>query len=161
MDTEQIRAALGKDWHMKTLDVWHRAGYKCEYCAKSLIDNSDDYYYHSQIDHIVPGAGDDIENLALACKACNQLKRNYNFAQDDPQRASIIARAALYIREKRDFNRMRLEEDLKLLRMLCGQDQCSSQFACANLRSCDSQSLAVTPDLATRSPPSLLSPRGN
>jgi 5-methylcytosine-specific restriction endonuclease McrA len=118
MTTEEIRKILSKDWAMQTLDVWRRAGCRCEYCGKSLTENPDEYYYDTHMDHVVPDGGNDFDNFALACKACNFIKSDINFAQGDSSRASVIGRASAYIKEKRDFNRTRLDADLKLLGML-------------------------------------------
>jgi len=84
----------------------------------SLVDNPDDFYYNTHKDHIVPDGGDGIENFALACRACNFIKRKTNFSQGDPSRAAIIDRASAYIEEKRVRNRARAEADLKLMKLL-------------------------------------------
>ncbi|MCX6956522.1 MAG: HNH endonuclease signature motif containing protein [Verrucomicrobia bacterium] len=50
-----------------------RAGHRCEYCR--LPQEVSDLRFH--IEHITPrqhGGGDDTENLALACPACNLCK---------------------------------------------------------------------------------------
>src|SRR6267378_2012677 len=98
MTTEEIRKILGKDWAMQTLDVWRRAGYQCEYCGKRMTEDPDAYYYDTQMDHIVPDMGNGFDNFALACKACNFIKSDINFAQGDSSRASIIGRASAYIK---------------------------------------------------------------
>ena len=56
-----------------------RAGYKCEYCHRSLIDTS------WQIEHIKPkskGGTDQLSNLAVACPRCNLNKREATKGQD-------------------------------------------------------------------------------
>ncbi|GHA12842.1 hypothetical protein GCM10008090_23150 [Arenicella chitinivorans] len=52
-----------------------RAGFKCEYCDKDLLE-SIDAYDSWQIDHIVPDGNNDFDNLALTCKLCNFTKRH-------------------------------------------------------------------------------------
>lgn len=94
-------------------------------CGKKLTQSSDEYYHGSHVDHIVPDAGDDLLNLALACRTCNFIKHKTPFidgevwAQTDPAvRAAIILRAAVYIASIRERNDNRLAEDLRLLRLL-------------------------------------------
>lgn len=63
--------------------VRQRANYLCEYCHSPERSSSDVF----TIDHIVPrslGGSDDPNNLALACRRCNE--RRYNFTTGvDPQ----------------------------------------------------------------------------
>lgn len=67
--------------------VRSRANYLCEYCHSSEILSANRF----TIDHIVPrslGGSDEIGNLALACRRCNE--RRYNFvASIDPETESI------------------------------------------------------------------------
>jgi 5-methylcytosine-specific restriction endonuclease McrA len=124
MVEEEIFAKLLQSYSAIKLLVWRRANFRCEYCGKCLISSPDAYYYDSQIDHIVPQAGDDECNLALACRACNYIKRATLFLEpgqswptSDPSvRADVVARAAAYIGKKRQENQTRLERDLDLLR---------------------------------------------
>lgn len=82
MDKESIiTELLTLGWSRQTLAVWLRADCKCEYCGCDLLASDDQYLYGSHVDHIVPGAGDDLENLALACKTCNFIKRAKKFAE--------------------------------------------------------------------------------
>lgn len=63
--------------------VRKRAKHLCEYCHSPERSSSDVF----TIDHLVPqslGGSDDPENLALACRRCNE--RRYNFTTGiDPQ----------------------------------------------------------------------------
>lgn len=65
-----------------------RANYLCEYCHSSEILSANRF----TIDHVVPrslGGSDEISNLALACRRCNE--RRYNFvASIDPETESIV-----------------------------------------------------------------------
>lgn len=58
-----------------------RAGNRCEYChATELVFN--DLF---EVEHIVPvsqGGSDDLENIALACRACNKYKSAFRAAID-------------------------------------------------------------------------------
>ena len=53
-----------------------RADFCCEYCGVCLLD-SVILYYSWEIDHIIPCGGDDLENVALACRTCNHLKHGH------------------------------------------------------------------------------------
>lgn len=65
---------------IKILDkLCKRFGKKCWYCSTPFTN-----YKEVEIDHIVPrskGGTDDIENLAVACRMCNQAK--YYFDLDE------------------------------------------------------------------------------
>jgi len=58
----------------------------------------------------VPGAGDDPENLALACKTCNFVKRAKKFAEaaEALDRQTIVRRAQAFILARREENQERL-----------------------------------------------------
>ncbi len=56
--------------------VGERAKYLCEYCHSPEFVNTDRF----TVDHILPqslGGSDELENLALCCRRCNE--RRYNF----------------------------------------------------------------------------------
>ena len=68
--------------------VRERANYLCEYCHSLELLSANRF----TIDHIVPrslAGSDDIDNLALACRRCNE--RRYNFiAGIDPETQEIV-----------------------------------------------------------------------
>jgi HNH endonuclease len=68
--------------------VRERAEYLCEYCHSIELLSANRF----TIDHIVPrslGGSDNIDNLALACRRCNE--RRYNFvAGIDPETQEIV-----------------------------------------------------------------------
>jgi 5-methylcytosine-specific restriction endonuclease McrA len=68
--------------------IRERARYLCEYCHSPERLSASRF----SIDHVIPksmGGPDDIENLALACRRCNE--RRYNFvAGIDPQTQKIV-----------------------------------------------------------------------
>ncbi len=109
-------------WSRPTLAVWRRAKWKCEYCDCDLLASDGEYFYGSHVDHIVPGGGDDIENLALACKTCNFIKRAKRFAHPaEPfDRAAILGRAREFIQARREENRSRLKRVKDLIGILDG-----------------------------------------
>jgi hypothetical protein len=54
--------------------VWRRAGGRCEYCR---IHQADDDWFTFHIDHIIAeqhGGTDSLDNLCIACSACNLAK---------------------------------------------------------------------------------------
>ena len=65
-----------------------RANYLCEYCHSPEIISATRF----TIDHIIPqslGGDDNLNNLALACRRCNE--RRYNFvAGYDPVTQTIV-----------------------------------------------------------------------
>ncbi|MEH2400474.1 HNH endonuclease signature motif containing protein [Nostoc sp.] len=69
--------------------VRERAKYLCEYCHSPERSSSDRF----TIDHLVPqslGGSDEDDNLALACRRCNE--RHYNFTTGiDPQTQQEVA----------------------------------------------------------------------
>jgi 5-methylcytosine-specific restriction endonuclease McrA len=68
--------------------VRERAKYLCEYCHSLELLSANRF----TIDHLVPrslGGSDDIDNLALACRRCNE--RRYNcVASIDPETQEIV-----------------------------------------------------------------------
>jgi 5-methylcytosine-specific restriction endonuclease McrA len=69
--------------------VRKRANYLCEYChSPERICTT-----RFTVDHVIPkslGGSDDVENLALACRRCNE--RRYNFvAGFDLETQTIVA----------------------------------------------------------------------
>jgi hypothetical protein len=68
--------------------VRQRANYRCEYCRSPERICTTRF----TLEHVIPkslGGTDDIENLALACRHCNE--RRYNFlAGFDPETQTIV-----------------------------------------------------------------------
>ncbi len=124
MTPEQAQAELTQrlGWNARTLEVWVRAQGRCEYCEAELLGSSSVYFHGAHIDHIVPGTGDALENLALSCIACNRMKRATKFLAAGevlPERKTLIERARRHIGELRDRDEGRLRRDLPLL-IACG-----------------------------------------
>lgn len=69
--------------------IRERASYLCEYCHSPERLSANRF----TIDHVIPRSlegSDDISNLALACRRCNE--RRYNFvAGVDPESQEIVA----------------------------------------------------------------------
>jgi HNH endonuclease len=62
--------------------VAERAVYRCEYCrAPEIVFN-----FPFEVEHILPqsrGGSDELDNLALACHACNLFKSDFETGQDE------------------------------------------------------------------------------
>lgn len=115
-------------WSRTTLDVWRRAGFRCEYCGANLIETSDAYFRGSHLDHIVPGGGDHLENLALACAPCNYIKRGTDPAAtsgggDTLSREDLIESAKKIITARREVAERRLTHAMPYLRALIEADR--------------------------------------
>ena len=71
-----------QNWSDSTLRLAINTEFKCEYC-KSDFFASVESYYAFEVEHIVPrGRGPEIdeapENLTVACRTCNRLKRRWD-----------------------------------------------------------------------------------
>jgi HNH endonuclease len=68
--------------------VAERAEYRCEYChAPEVVFN-----FPFEVEHILPqahGGTDALDNLALACHACNLFKSDFETGQDEESRAEV------------------------------------------------------------------------
>ena len=68
--------------------VAERAVYHCEYChAPESVFN-----FPFEVEHIIPqsrGGSDDLNNLALACHACNLFKSDFETGRDEESEADI------------------------------------------------------------------------
>jgi 5-methylcytosine-specific restriction endonuclease McrA len=123
IDREQIiKDFVRRKWNPRTVEVWHRARLKCKYCGKSLTSSPGDYYHAAHVDHITPGDGDSLDNLALACIACNRIKRKKRYGEGVEgaplPRSELIRLAAVSIAAIRERDEKRLAADLELFRLL-------------------------------------------
>jgi hypothetical protein len=61
--------------------VAERADYRCEYCHAP----EEAFNFPFEVEHIVPtsrGGSDDLNNLALSCRACNAYKAAFEVGRD-------------------------------------------------------------------------------
>ena len=121
MTPEEARNELIRNhgWVGTTLGIWLSANGHCEYCDLDLLSSSDIYFHGGHLDHILPGAGDDLNNMALACAACNRMKRRFDASlqtESAASRADLIRVAAGHIRLMRARDEERLQAALVLLR---------------------------------------------
>ena len=89
------------------------AKFCCEYCGVCLLE-SIMLYYSWEIDHIMPGKGDNLDNCALACRTCNHLKHFY--PPNGVTREERVRDAAREIGLRRD----KREKELAKVRALVG-----------------------------------------
>lgn len=62
-----------------------RDGFTCHYCGNSLTNSLAGFNKDgASIDHVTPkdcGGTDDLQNLVLACRSCNQKKRSRHYQE--------------------------------------------------------------------------------
>lgn len=116
--TEKLEA-LGSGWSPETAKLGIRAKFRCEYCDRYLLRSIEDYDTW-QVEHIIPvskgGSEKDFDNMAIACKTCNFMKRS-----DVPEgdtRAERLRSARHLIYEKRKRKQEELDEVLHLVHQL-------------------------------------------
>ena len=62
--------------------VAERANYRCEYCHAP----EEAFNFPFEVEHIAPvsrGGSDDLDNLALSCRACNSYKSFFEVGRDN------------------------------------------------------------------------------
>lgn len=68
--------------------IAERAVYRCEYChAPESVFN-----FPFEVEHILPqsrGGSDSLDNLALACHACNLFKSDFETGPDEENQAEV------------------------------------------------------------------------
>lgn len=92
------------------------SGFRCEYCNRDLIASFNDYDSW-QIDHVIPsskGGIHEYENMAVSCKTCNFLKRDY--LPTGETRNERIADARRHVQELRVVRETELSEISELVR---------------------------------------------
>lgn len=76
--------------------VYDRAGGLCEYCGVRTLPGAEDHHPRkATIDHLVPksaGGSNELPNLVLACRACNQAKGSHNPFENDPEMMELLTR---------------------------------------------------------------------
>lgn len=99
--------ARGLGWGPLNCRASVRARFCCEYCDRPLLRSLDDYYSY-EIDHIVPGGPDLLENYALACHTCNHLKHSY--APIGETREERLKDARQVVQQRRQKKKIELEK---------------------------------------------------
>ncbi len=89
------------------VDIASRAHFKCEYCSADMLGSVDAYEWNWEREHITPtsaGGEDDLENWAMACRVCNQLKgrgTRGSTAEIPPGREELVAAARAHVQALR------------------------------------------------------------
>jgi hypothetical protein len=107
-----------QNWSDSTLRLAINTGFECEYCRSGFFASIENYYAF-EVEHIVPrGRGPEIdeapENLTVACRTCNRLKRRW-----DPRskvgelatREQLIKAAREYVIKQRQEKSARIKEE--------------------------------------------------
>lgn len=93
------------DWNIQ---LGFEQRFRCIYCDGDLLATYD-AYNSWQWDHVVPGSKggkDTLENIAICCKACNYLKRDY--IPSGSTREEQIDDARRYVLKKRKNEEIKL-----------------------------------------------------
>ena len=125
MTREELKSALvtQQGWSKDQADLGIQAGFRCEYCGRDLLASIENYDAW-QRDHILPiskGGAKAATNLALSCKTCNFMKRNWTPKERmDPaaDRSGCIALVRALIRERREIKQSELERVRALVKQL-------------------------------------------
>jgi hypothetical protein len=73
----QALGATGESTMASTFaKIFERDKHRCVYCGKYLLLDFETFQT-SQLDHLIPGAGDDLSNIVLSCFVCNNLKGSF------------------------------------------------------------------------------------
>ena len=82
--------------------VFERDKHRCVYCGKYLLLDFETFQT-SQLDHLVPGAGNTLDNLVLSCYVCNNLKSNFvpSLVLGPNNRSAYIQLIRLRVMERR------------------------------------------------------------
>lgn len=92
--------------------------YTCVYCQKSMFHNSKPTDIRLELDHVVPkskGGSDLVNNLVLACHACNQNKGNLSLQEFLKNKPAVLHRVqeslgkTLNLQDAAQMNTMRKE----------------------------------------------------
>ena len=86
-------------------NAFERSGGRCVYCCRDLKADFDSFMMAEE-EHLIPRGSpgaDDPENIVIACRVCNALKRRFpaNESFDIGRKDEFIAAARKYIMEMR------------------------------------------------------------
>lgn len=114
--SEETRQRLVRDHRFGAamVDIAARAHFKCEYCSADMLGSVDAYEWNWEREHVVPtsaGGEDALENWAMSCRVCNQLKGTWDPRIESPDfagRSALVAAARAYVQA------LRAEQQLEL-----------------------------------------------
>jgi hypothetical protein len=109
-------------WSRDTAAIWIRAGFKCEYCDRHMLERHELYRF-AEVEHILPksrfGEPNSDVGMALTCRYCNLLKRAEIVGDVVTHRrlmeGSVEARAALIAAYRERIRTKREDYDRKLV----------------------------------------------
>ena len=103
------------------VDIAWRAGFRCEYCDKDMLGSVDANHWNWEREHVVPtkhGGADVLDNWALACRTCNQIKGAWDPRSEagaDGSRDAQVAAARAFIQRSRADRERDLDEVRRLI----------------------------------------------
>jgi hypothetical protein len=121
--SSELRHLLVARYHfgVDMVDIAWRAGFRCEYCDKDMLGSVDAYHWNWEREHVVPtthGGADVLENWALACRTCNQIKGAWDprtDAGEDGSRDTLVAAARAFVQASRAERARDLDEVRRLI----------------------------------------------
>ena len=121
MTQDQIRQELRDrySWSDEAIDIGIRGRFCCEYCGRDLLASVDDYDSW-QRDHVIPvskNGEDEMDNLAVSCKTCNFIKRDWLPSAElivGKTRDQLVALARNHIQAIRTTKQLTLAETRQL-----------------------------------------------
>ncbi len=116
--SESVRRTLVEKYGFGSdmVDIAFRAGFKCEYCSTDLLASVDDYEWNWEREHVVPvsaGGVDRLDNWALSCRLCNQLKGHWDpsgEAGEGSGREELVAAARRFVQQQWAARQLELAE---------------------------------------------------
>ena len=69
-------ALRGLSWPEVDIGPGIAQDFRCGYCGRDLVASVEDYDCWTK-DHIMPGTDFSPDNIVIACRLCNYVKRNY------------------------------------------------------------------------------------
>ena len=106
-------------WSLEAVQLGVRANFCCEYCGCDLLATIESYDSW-QRDHVVAASRngvDHIDNLAVACKFCNFLKRHTQTTDvfEVANRQQAIDATRKLINERRVIKQQRLDQMVEII----------------------------------------------
>ena len=115
--SELIQVLLASGWSEHQARLGIRANSKCEYCGMDLLGSIHAYDAWER-DHIIPGRGDDLSNVALACRLCNKMKKNWRLPaglSPGGDRSRCVEAAKAHLEPLRQAKEEKLEQAKALI----------------------------------------------
>lgn len=117
MDNSLVQQFAKKyGWSEQTLSLAIETKFRCAYCDLDFLESVNNYDT-IEVDHIIPRNDDsgnnDSDNLTIACRTCNKLKRRWDprsrIIGNDARRDQLIAAARSYVQERRQEKQVKVD----------------------------------------------------